>query len=79
MGVVSDDEYELSPRGEEAAEALLELTGELLKLGIRLLELPAHEIELLQQRLDVFFSVIENLPVQPKPSGDVIGETEGEA
>jgi hypothetical protein len=76
---VSDDEHELSPRGEEAAEALLEITGEILKLGVRLLELPAHEIELLNKRLGVFFSVIENLPVQPESDGDVIGKTEGEA
>lgn len=73
------DDVELSIQGEQAADGLLMLIGDVAKLAVLLAELPEEEIQLLSKRLGIFLSTVESLPVKladPDPCnwGNTVGE-----
>lgn len=65
---------ELSPQGDVAADALLEMIGDVAKLAVILSELSEEEIKALSPRIGAFLSAVKALPVQEVRGWKTVGE-----
>lgn len=57
-------EEDIDPRVEQVADIFLDLTGEIVKLGVILAELPTDQAKYVYGRYRAFLVAIDNLPVK---------------